>query len=281
MPHVPPPGREGAFHVGMPLPGWKLDLRTRAAHPPEQVADGKTEFCGQQLGLIEATPVAPRPVQRHRQRDVRTGQYVCAMMAHQAAKSRGDRLAPAVLERMDDVTQRPVVTADGAGAIDGAWTSRAASAYVRRTRVGRSLKEGRGIILEGEIWSGHCFVWTRTHEDGISCSRNLGRVASSLGRFRTVTRPGSRPDFGGDQAKPAETLAERRQGVTAPIADGWCARPDRRPATLANGAAPEMLKNRAAGGARRREQHQRSGLGRSREAAREAPPRVRQARRAR
>jgi len=281
MPCVPPPGREGAFHVGMPLPGWKLDLRTRAAHPPEQVADGKTEFCGQQLGLIEATPVTPRPVQRHRQRDVRTGQDVGAMMAHQAAKSRGDRLAPAVLERMDDVAQRPVVTADGTGAIDGASTSRAASAYRWRTRIGRSLKQGRETILEGETGSGHFLVRTKTQEDGISCSRNSGRVAFLLGRFRKVTRPNSRPDFRDDQAKPAETLAERRQGVTAPIADGWCRRPDRRPATLANGAAPEMLKNRATGGARRGEQHQRRGLGASREAAREVPPPIRPAGRAR
>jgi hypothetical protein len=38
---------------------------------------------------------------------------------------------------MDDVAQRAVVTADGAGAIDGASTRRAARAHARRCRAAR------------------------------------------------------------------------------------------------------------------------------------------------
>jgi len=255
VPRVPPPERERAVHVGMPFPGGKIDLWKSAAHPPEQAADGKTQVSRQQLGLIEAPPVTPRPVQRHRQSDVRTSQYVGAMIAHQAAKPWGDRLTPAVLERMDDVAQRAVVTADGEGAIDGASPSRAVSTHACRAGVGPSRRR-RGD---------RCTIW-RLGKRGRDTCWGVG------------SREVSRPLF---LTWPVETLAEGRQGVTAPIAEGRCGRPDRRPATLANGAVPEMLENRAAGGARRREQHQRSGLGRSREAAREAPPRVRQARRAR
>lgn len=253
---VPPPERERAVHVGMPLPGWKIDLWKGTAHPPEQVADGKAQVSRQQLGLIEAPPVAPRPVQRHWNSDVRTGEYLGAMMTHQTAKPRGDRLTLAVLEHMDDVAQRAVVTADGAGAIDGASTRRAARAHppVKRVR--------------------------DTHLD-------VGPKKMFRARFIRRSRSGGGRIGGcvtleyGSASEPFETLAEGGQGVTAPIADGRCGRPDRRPAALADGAVPEVLKNRAARGARWGEQHQRSGFGGLRDAVRKAPPPVRRVSRAR
>ncbi len=238
----------------MPLSGWKVHLRKGAAHPPEQMADGKAQVSRQQFGLIESAPVAPRPVQRHRNSDVGPGEDVGAVMAHQGAKPRGDRLTSAVLERMNDVAQRAVIVADGAGAINGASASRAVRAEGRQTRIVRSTSRTRAPI-----------AFLRVRDAFVGPTSEF------------VARPCFAPVVSGE---PVETPAKRGQGVTAPIAEGRRNRPNHRPATFADRTGSEMLEDGAAGGARWGEQHQRRGFGASSEAVREARPPVRRTGRA-
>ena len=167
------------------------------------------------------------------------------MLTHQAAKPWGDRRTLAVFEGMDDVAQRPVVTADGAGPRNLALTGRAVRTDRWRNRIG-CRRDGRDSFV-GPTFG--IVFWC---------------CASPLVRDKSI-----------------ETLTERGQGGSAPIAERRGVWPNRRPAMLADRTIPQMMKNRVAGGARWGEQHQRCGLGSPRQPVRQAPPPVRRTRRAR
>ena len=101
------------------------DLRRGADRPVQRVGHRFAKVDRQIGGLVEASRMVPRPVQRHRH------QQVCALkeVARLAPKQRGQwrRQLPsaAVLEGMNDEPKRPIVRSHGSGLVHGGARLRA------------------------------------------------------------------------------------------------------------------------------------------------------------
>ena len=96
---VPQPGVSGEIGLGARVPA----ANERAADRDFQVA-GKVEC------LVETPMPAPAPVQGHRHDAVGPGEDIGAAQPHQPAERRSERSPPVVLERLQDRSQRPLVS---------------------------------------------------------------------------------------------------------------------------------------------------------------------------
>jgi hypothetical protein len=121
--HSPPhvgasPHRERIFYVGMTRPGGKVGLRNRGARTFQCPDPRKRQVARNLCRLIESTHPFSRSMERHRHGNVRLCKNTRPAGCHQGRKRAPERFAAAVLQRVNDRSQRSIVLADGPSARD-------------------------------------------------------------------------------------------------------------------------------------------------------------------
>ena len=142
---------EGMADISVSLRGRKACLRRRRPNTSQGGHDWKAQMTSQVGRLIEAALAEARGMERHRDRRIGFRDQRPRALPHERRQWSGQRPASFVLQRMDDFSQRAVILADGASAVDLALRSPAArtltewqaDAPPRRQRVAADVAQRR------------------------------------------------------------------------------------------------------------------------------------------
>ncbi len=104
---------EGLLDVGVALSRWQIRLRRRVPAADEGMPDREAEAARQIRCLVEATPPAAAPMQRHRDDEVGPREEGVTVHPHEEAEPGSDRPAPLILERLQHGAERVVVFTNG------------------------------------------------------------------------------------------------------------------------------------------------------------------------
>jgi len=110
---------ERVRHIHPPAVCRQLDLRPRRSSPDERADDWRTKMTRDLARLIETPLTLAAPMQRHRHEAVDFCQDIAAAQAHVCGKRFRKRQPAGILERVDDVAQRPLVFPNRPRACDG------------------------------------------------------------------------------------------------------------------------------------------------------------------
>ena len=138
-PAAPTREGKGAAHVGVAASGRQSSLRRPVPATPQHAPDWKPESPGQIVRLIEAALPGAQRMQRHRDNGVRAGKNVGAGPHHERAERRSQEPPPAVLEHVNNLSKRSVVSTRAARQREDRGLPPAA----RAQRVGRAPRGER------------------------------------------------------------------------------------------------------------------------------------------
>jgi len=97
----------------VPATGWQIGLRACGANPAQGVAHRKAEMPCQFSRLIEPAGVPAASMKRHRHNHYVALQEIASMAPQHRGERAGQRPTTAILQRVQDLSERAGVFPDG------------------------------------------------------------------------------------------------------------------------------------------------------------------------